>query len=57
MFGSILAATDPVATLSLLKDLGASKHLSMLVAGEALFNDGTALVLFELYTDVLKVGS
>jgi len=30
-FGSILSATDPVAVLALLKDLGASKNLSMLV--------------------------
>ena len=30
-FGSILSATDPVAVLALLKDLGASKNLSMQV--------------------------
>eukprot|EP00854_Cymbomonas_tetramitiformis_P015064 gene15064-17804_t len=54
LFGSTLSATDPVAVLSLLKDLGASKHLGMLVAGEALFNDGTAIVLFELFSDVLQ---
>jgi len=54
MFGSILSATDPVAVLALLKDVGASKNLSMLVAGEALFNDGTALVLFEMYSDILE---
>jgi NhaP-type Na+/H+ or K+/H+ antiporter len=27
------------------------------VAGEALFNDGTALVLFELFTDVLQTAA
>ena len=33
-FGSILAATDPVAVVALLKELGASKNLTMLIAGD-----------------------
>mmetsp|Transcript_28634 Transcript_28634/g.72439 ORF Transcript_28634/g.72439 Transcript_28634/m.72439 type:complete len:970 (-) Transcript_28634:251-3160(-) len=48
MVGSILAATDPVAVVSLLKDLGASPTLTMLIQGEALLNDGTAMVLFSV---------
>ena len=42
MFGSICAATDPVAVVGLLKELGASPQLTMLIAGESLLNDGTA---------------
>lgn len=49
VFGSILAATDPVAVVALLKDLGASPILSTIIAGEALLNDGTAVVFFELF--------
>jgi len=46
--GSILAATDPVAVVSLLKDLGASPVLTMQIQGESLLNDGTAIVLFNV---------
>lgn len=46
LFGAINSATDPVAVVSLLKELGVSKRLSTLIEGESLLNDGTALVLF-----------
>jgi len=46
MIGSILSATDPVAVVSLLKDLGASPVLTMQIQGESMLNDGTAMVLF-----------
>eukprot|EP00600_Ochromonadales_sp_CCMP1393_P013571 CAMPEP_0174997430 /NCGR_PEP_ID=MMETSP0005-20121125/949_1 /TAXON_ID=420556 /ORGANISM="Ochromonas sp., Strain CCMP1393" /LENGTH=926 /DNA_ID=CAMNT_0016251955 /DNA_START=109 /DNA_END=2891 /DNA_ORIENTATION=+ len=45
-FGSILAATDTVAVVSLLKTVGASPKLTMVTVGESLLNDGTAMVLF-----------
>ena len=51
-FGSILAATDPVAVVSLLKALGASPKLTILIAGESLLNDGTAIVLFVIFKDL-----
>lgn len=46
LFGAIISATDPVAVVSLLKELGVSKKISTLIEGESLLNDGTALVLF-----------
>jgi len=46
LFGSIISATDPVAVVALLKELGASKKLSTLIEGESLFNDGIAYVIF-----------
>jgi Na+:H+ antiporter len=46
MFGAVVSATDPVAVVSLLKDLGASKKLGTLIEGESLLNDGTAIVIF-----------
>ena len=42
--GSILCATDPVAVVALLKDLGASPTLTVQIQGEALLNDGTAII-------------
>ncbi|KAK3101953.1 hypothetical protein FSP39_007588 [Pinctada imbricata] len=49
MFGSILSATDPVAVVALLRDLGASKQLAMVVEGESLLNDGAAIVFFNVF--------
>eukprot|EP01083_Nonionella_stella_P117016 348184_1 len=47
-FSSIVSATDPVAVVSLLRDLGASKRLATLIEGESLLNDGSAFVLFAI---------
>nr|KAG5699435.1 hypothetical protein BaRGS_016281 [Batillaria attramentaria] len=46
LFGAIVSATDPVAVVALLKEIGASQHLSLLIEGESLLNDGTAMVAF-----------
>lgn len=43
-FGALISATDPVAVVALLRELGVSKKLSHLIDGEALLNDGTAIV-------------
>ena len=48
MLGSILSATDPVAVVALLKEVGASKRLGHIIEGESLVNDGTAIVVFSL---------
>ena len=45
LLGAILSATDPVAVIALFKRLGAPKRLTILVEGESLFNDTTAIVL------------
>ncbi len=43
--GAILSATDPMAVLLLFKKIGAPKRLALLVDGESLFNDATAIVV------------
>ena len=47
-FGSLIAATDPVAVIAFFKSLGVSKRLSIIIEGESLFNDGVAIVVFNL---------
>ena len=53
LFGAVVSATDPVAVVALLKDLGASKKLGTLIEGESLLNDGTAIVAFVLLIGVV----
>lgn len=48
VFGALISATDPVAVVALFRALGAPKRLALLVEGESLFNDGTAIVIFGL---------
>lgn len=48
-FGGMLAATDPVAVVANLKSAGASETLTMIITGESLLNDGTAMVMFTLF--------
>lgn len=49
MFGGLISATDPVAVVALLQELGTSKRFSTLVDGESLLNDGTGLVCFMMF--------
>ncbi len=53
LFGAVVSATDPVAVVALLKELGASKKLGTLIEGESLLNDGTAIVAFVLLIGVV----
>ena len=48
IFGALISATDPVAVISLFKELGAPHRLTILVEGESLLNDATAIVLFNI---------
>lgn len=57
LFGALISATDPVAVISLFKTVGAPERLKILVDGESLFNDGTAIVLFDIILGVLVAGS
>jgi len=57
MFGAVASATDPVAVVALLKELGASKKLGTLIEGESMLNDGTAIVLFMLFFTMVSGGA
>ncbi|NDV81508.1 sodium:proton antiporter [Bacteroides sp. 51] len=48
LFGALISPTDAVAVLSILKKSNVSKSLETKITGEALFNDGVAVILFSL---------
>jgi CPA1 family monovalent cation:H+ antiporter len=48
VFGALIAATDPVAVVSLFRALGVPRKLALTIEGESLFNDGTAIVIFHI---------
>lgn len=56
MFGALISATDPVAVVALLKELGTSKRFSTLVDTESLLNDGTGIVMFMLFFTAATAG-
>ena len=53
LLGAIVSATDPVAVIALFKDLNAPKRLTVLVEGESLFNDATAIVAASILLGML----
>ena len=57
IFGSLIAATDPVAVVSLFKLVGAPHRLATLVESESLFNDATTIVVFNIIIAAVATGA
>ena len=57
VFGALIAATDPVAVVALFRRLGVPKRLQVLLEGESLLNDGTAIVLFNIMLAVAGIAT
>ncbi|KAJ7344298.1 hypothetical protein JRQ81_000248 [Phrynocephalus forsythii] len=54
LFSLPLSTTDAVLSAASLKNIGLSKILINFIQGEALFNDATATIIFELYRELVN---
>ncbi|MBF2073757.1 MAG: sodium:proton antiporter [Synechococcales cyanobacterium C42_A2020_086] len=57
LLGTILAITDTVSVIAVFKEIVVPSRLITIVEGESLFNDGVALVLFNLILVSYTTGS
>lgn len=53
-FGGALSATDPIAVLMVLHEMGAPARLRALVGGESLLNDGSSIIVVALFLEMLE---
>ena len=53
-FGALISPTDPIAVLEMLRRVGVPKHVQAQLAGESLFNDGVAAVIFLALLDASR---
>ena len=56
LLGAILAATDPIAVVTLLRQLKAPSGLAAILEGESLFNDGTGVAVFSAVLATIVAG-
>jgi len=50
VFGALISAIDPVATLATFAHVGAPDMLNAILAGESILNDAVAIVLFRTFS-------
>ncbi len=57
VLGAILAPTDAVAAIAVFRRIGGPERVRLLVEGESMINDGTALVIYRIAVGVATGGA
>jgi CPA1 family monovalent cation:H+ antiporter len=57
VLGAVLAPTDAVAAIAIFRRIGGPERVRLLVEGESMINDGTALVLYSIALGVATGGA